>query len=106
MIGTCRSSTSSESLRTWWLTPTARVDQALLGQGAPNPAVGPQSFVVRSRTEVGLLATEDVDGAEANSVVGQLDWGAEPLQILVVEEALFADGFEDGTTSSWSSTVP
>ncbi len=92
----------------YWLTPTARVDQALLAQGNPNPNVAPQSFVVRSRTETGLLFSESVDASEVNTITGQLDWGAEPLRIEVVFAGgfLFGDGFESGGTSAWSLTAP
>jgi hypothetical protein len=92
---------------TYWLTPTARVDQALLQQTSPNPNVGPQSFVVRSRTETGTLFSNSVDPAEINTIVGQLDWGAEPLQITVMPpDGIFFDGFESGDVAVWSAATP
>ena len=91
---------------TYYLTPVARVDEALLGQTTPNPALDPQTWIVRARTEEGLLETNATDPAEVNTVRGQLFWSAPPLQIVVAGNVIFADGFESGDTSAWSATVP
>ncbi len=91
---------------TFYLTPVAAVDAALLGQGTPNPDVAPQTWVVRARTEEGLLETNATDPLEVNTVRGQIFWGAEPVQVVVGESLIFADGFESGDASAWSATVP
>ncbi len=89
---------------TWYLTPAARVDSTLLVQGTPNPpGISPQAWLVRSRTEDGLLFENSLDPGEVNTVRGQLFWGAEPLAIEVTDDSLiFADGFESGDISAWS----
>ncbi len=89
---------------TWYLTPAAQVDSTLLDQGTPNPpGVSPQTWLVRSRTEDGFFFDNATNPGEVNTVRGQLFWGAEPLRIEVVGDALiFADGFESGDTSAWS----
>ena len=89
---------------TWYLTPAARVDSSLLDQGTPNPpGITPQTWLVRARNEEGLLFENSVDPGEVNTVVGQLFWGAEALEIEVGGASLiFEDGFETGDTSAWS----
>ncbi|MEM7587064.1 MAG: hypothetical protein AAF560_26990, partial [Acidobacteriota bacterium] len=87
---------------TYYLTPAARVDSSLLDQSTPSPNTSPQSWLVRSRTEDGMLAMNAVDPGEINTVNAQTFWGAEPLQITVGDGAvIFADGFESGDTSAW-----
>ncbi|MEM9058385.1 MAG: M14 family metallopeptidase, partial [Pseudomonadota bacterium] len=68
---------------TYFVTPVARTDSGLLSQGNPTPALPPQSWVVRSRTESGVLAVNMTDPAEISSIVGQLYWDAEPLELTV-----------------------
>ncbi|MCP3957187.1 MAG: zinc carboxypeptidase [bacterium] len=88
---------------TYYLTPAAQVDSSLLDQGNPTPNLLPQSWLVRSRTEDGLLETNSVDPTEVNNVRGQMFWGVEALEIQVGEGSLiFADGFESGNTSAWN----
>ena len=81
----------------YFLAPVARVDAVLLQQGNPNPAVSPQSWLVRARTEEGLLAENDTDPAEPNTVTGQIYWSAPPLPIEVLDVAdTDGDGVGDG----------
>lgn len=91
---------------TYYLTPVARVDDSLVSQNNPNPAVGPQSWVVRARSEDGLLETNATDPSEVNTVQGQTYWAAQPLEIVVGLGLIFADGFESGDTSAWTSALP
>ena len=92
----------------YYLTPAARVDSSLLDQDNPTPpGTPPQTWLVRSRTEDGLLAENAVDPTEVNSVRGQLFWGAAALEIeVVVEPSIFEDGFESGNTTLWSKEKP
>ncbi len=91
---------------TYYLAPVARVDASLLEQTSPNPpGVSPQSWLVRSRTEEGFYFANATNPSEVNTVTGQLYWSAEPLAIEVSDELIFADGFESGDTSEWSSAV-
>ncbi|MEL7451201.1 MAG: M14 family zinc carboxypeptidase [Pseudomonadota bacterium] len=78
---------------TYFVTPVARTDSDLLDQGNPTPSLPPQTWMVRSRNEEGLLATNMVDPLEINTIVGQLYWGADPLEI---EVASAADADSDG----------
>lgn len=71
----------------WFVTPVARVDGALRAQADPNPALPPQSWLVRSRTEDGLLFVNDADPDEVNTVVAQRYRGAAPLRVTVVGSA-------------------
>ena len=88
-----------------YLTPAAQVDSALLDQNNPTPpGTLPQTWLVRARTEDGLLIENTVEPTEINSVRGQIFWGAAPLAIVVTGDSLiFADGFESGDTLAWSS---
>ncbi len=88
---------------TYYLTPAARVDSSLLTQNNPvPPGTSPQSWLVRSRTEDGVLAMNAVEPTEINTITGQQFWGTEALEITVGEPGLiFADGFESGDTSAW-----
>lgn len=91
---------------TVYLTPAARVDSALLTQSNPNPSQTPRSWLVRSRTEGGFFFENTVEPSEINTITGRLFWGAEPLAVEVADpDQIFADGFESGDTSSWSSTL-
>ena len=91
---------------TYFVTPVARVDATLLQQGDPNPpGTPPRSWLVRSRTEEGLVVENATDPAEVNTVRGQIYWGAEPLEIQVGGGAtIFADDFETGDISAWSES--
>ena len=88
------------------LVPVAQVDATLLGQQSPNPSLSPRSWLVRSRTEDGQLVSNTVDPQETSAIVARTVWGAEPLSIQVVDGTIFADGFESGNTSAWSSQLP
>ncbi|MEO0424474.1 MAG: M14 family metallopeptidase [Pseudomonadota bacterium] len=67
----------------YFLTPVAKVDEDLLAQGNPDPALPPQSFLVRARTEEGEVFRNETDPNEVNTVVGQIYRDAEPLLITV-----------------------
>ncbi len=95
-------SVSFPTMGGYFLAPVARVDSALLQQGNPNPAVAPQSWIVRGRTEEGLLGENAFDPGEPNSVVGQLYWGAPPLPIEVID---VADTDGDGVGDSLDNCV-
>lgn len=85
-----------------YLVPVARVDSSLREQVAPVPAdTPPQSWVVRSRTEDGFYFENSVDPAEVDTVGGKVYWGAEPLVVEVLDDMIFADGFESGDLSAW-----
>ena len=88
---------------TFFLTPVARVDSSLLGQNNPSPpSTTPQSWLVRSRTEDGLLEENSVEPTEVNRIVAQQFWGAVPLEITVGGgDLVFEDGFESGDTTAW-----
>ena len=90
----------------WYVAPVARVDSALLAQSGENPpGTAPQSWLVRARNEVGLVAINDTDPAEVNSVQGRLWWGGEPLLVEALAPEIFADDFESGSLSAWSAAV-
>jgi hypothetical protein len=91
---------------TFYLAPVARVDGNLLSQSDPNPDIASQSWIARARSEDGVLETNATDPTEVNTVQGQLFWGAEPVEVVVEADLIFADGFESGDTSAWSSSVP
>jgi hypothetical protein len=67
----------------YYLAPVARVDGFLATQQSPNPPVPPQSWLVRSRLEQGLLHQSGVDPNEVNTVQGRRYWSAEPLAVRV-----------------------
>jgi hypothetical protein len=94
---------------TYFLTPAAQVDSALLQQSLTNPAgVAPQSWVVRSRNEAGLIFENSTDPGEVNTVAGRLYWGAQALTVEVLSDPsrFFSDGFESGDSSAWDSASP
>jgi hypothetical protein len=68
---------------TYYLAPVARVDSFLTVQQNPNPPLDPQSWLVQSRVQDGLLYTNDVDPNEVNTVQAHRYWSAPPLQVVV-----------------------
>ena len=92
---------------TYFVSPVARTDGGLLSQGNPTPALSPQSWIVRSRTENGVLATNMTDPMEINSISGQLYWGAAPLAIEVVSATdTDGDGVADASDNCTLVTNP
>lgn len=90
----------------YYLAPVGRVDSVLLDQNNPVPSQTPRSWWVRSRTENDYFFSNTVEPSEINTVSGSLYWGAEALMITVGSGEIFADGFESGSISGWSSSVP
>lgn len=91
---------------TYYVTPVARADSALLHQSDPNPpGTPPQSWLVRGRTEEALVTLNGTDPTEINTVQGQVYWASDPVEVVVGSGAsIFTDGFESGDTSAWSGS--